>query len=330
MMYENPFHKTDISKFSFLVTGGAGFIGSNIVEYLSKYGAGKIKVLDNLSTGFMDNLKPYLNNTNFEFVEGDICDEETCVKACKNIDYVFHQAALGSVPRSIKNPIATNKSNIDGFVNMLFSAKESGVKRVVFASSSSVYGDSPILPKKEDQIGRPLSPYAVTKLVNELYCDVFSRTYGMEIIGLRYFNIFGPRQNPSGAYAAAIPLFIDALMKGESPFINGDGSQSRDFTFVENAVEANVKAMLADKKEALNQIFNIAVAEQTTINELFFILKEGSGSDVMPKYREERQGDVKHSLADITKARDLIDYDPKVKIKEGLNITLNWFKEYFY
>jgi UDP-N-acetylglucosamine 4-epimerase len=329
-MYENPFHKTDISKFSFLVTGGAGFIGSNIVEYLSKYGAGKIKVLDNLSTGFMDNLKPYLNNTNFEFVEGDICDEETCVKACKNIDYVFHQAALGSVPRSIKNPIATNKSNIDGFVNMLFSAKESGVKRVVFASSSSVYGDSPILPKKEDQIGRPLSPYAVTKLVNELYCDVFSRTYGMEIIGLRYFNIFGPRQNPSGAYAAAIPLFIDALMKGESPFINGDGSQSRDFTFVENAVEANVKAMLADKKEALNQIFNIAVAEQTTINELFFILKEGSGSDVMPKYREERQGDVKHSLADITKARDLIDYDPKVKIKEGLNITLNWFKEYFY
>jgi UDP-N-acetylglucosamine 4-epimerase len=213
---------------------------------------------------------------------------------------------------------------------MLFAAKESGVKRFVFASSSSVYGDSPILPKKEDQIGRPLSPYAVTKLVNELYCDVFSRTYGMEIIGLRYFNIFGPRQNPSGAYAAAIPLFIDALMKGESPFINGDGSQSRDFTFVENAVEANVKAMFAEKKEALNQIFNIAVAEQTTINELFFILKEGSGSDVMPKYREERQGDVKHSLADITKARDLIDYDPKVKIKEGLNITLNWFKEYFY
>ena len=262
--------------------------------------------------------------------EGDICDEETCVKACKNIDYVFHQAALGSVPRSIKNPIATNKSNIDGFVNMLFSAKESGVKRVVFASSSSVYGDSPILPKKEDQIGRPLSPYAVTKLVNELYCDVFSRTYGMEIIGLRYFNIFGPRQNPSGAYAAAIPLFIDALMKGESPFINGDGSQSRDFTFVENAVEANVKAMFAGKKEALNQVFNIAVAEQTTINELFFILKEGSGSDIMPKYREERQGDVKHSLADITKARDLIDYDPKVKIKEGLNVTLNWFKEYFY
>jgi UDP-N-acetylglucosamine 4-epimerase len=329
-MYENPFHKADISKFSFLVTGGAGFIGSNIVEYLSKYGAGKIKVLDNLSTGFIDNLKPYLNNPNLEFVEGDICDEETCTKACNKVDYVFHQAALGSVPRSIKNPIATNKSNIDGFVNMLFAAKESGVKRFVFASSSSVYGDSPILPKKEDQIGRPLSPYAVTKLVNELYCDVFSRTYGMEIIGLRYFNIFGPRQNPSGAYAAAIPLFIDALMKGESPFINGDGSQSRDFTFVENAVEANVKAMFAEKKEALNQIFNIAVAEQTTINELFFILKEGSGSDVMPKYREERQGDVKHSLADITKARDLIDYDPKVKIKEGLNITLNWFKEYFY
>lgn len=329
-MYENPFHKKDISQLSFLVTGGAGFIGSNIVEYLSKYGAGKIIVLDNLATGFLENLKPYFENERFEFMEGDICDEDTCFKACEGIDYVFHQAALGSVPRSIKNPIATNKSNIDGFLNMLYAAKETGVKRLVFASSSSVYGDSPVLPKKEDQIGRPLSPYAVTKLVNELYCDVFSRTYGVEIIGLRYFNIFGPRQNPSGPYAAAIPLFIDALMKGESPFINGDGNQSRDFTFVENAVQANVKAMFAEKKEALNQIFNIAVGEQTTINELFFNLKENSGSDVLPKYREERQGDVKHSLADISKARELIDYNPQVKIKEGLGITLNWFKEYFY
>lgn len=329
-MYENPFHKKDISQLSFLVTGGAGFIGSNIVEYLSKYGAGRIIVLDNLATGFLENLKPYFENERFEFLEGDICDEDTCFKACEGIDYVFHQAALGSVPRSIKNPIATNKSNIDGFLNMLYAAKETGVKRLVFASSSSVYGDSPVLPKKEDQIGRPLSPYAVTKLVNELYCDVFSRTYGVEIIGLRYFNIFGPRQNPSGPYAAAIPLFIDALMKGESPFINGDGNQSRDFTFVENAVQANVKAMFAEKKEALNQIFNIAVGEQTTINELFFNLKENSGSDVLPKYREERQGDVKHSLADISKARELINYNPQVKIKEGLGITLNWFKEYFY
>jgi UDP-N-acetylglucosamine 4-epimerase len=329
-MYEKAFHSKDISGLSFLVTGGAGFIGSNIVEYLVKFGAGKIRVLDNLATGFLENLKPYFEYPGFEFVEGDICDEETCLKACVGIDYVFHQAALGSVPRSIKNPIATNSANIDGFLNMLCAAKDSGVKRFVFASSSSVYGDSPLLPKKEDQIGRPLSPYAVTKLVNELYCDVFSRTYGVEIIGLRYFNIFGPRQNPSGPYAAAIPLFIDALMKEEAPFINGDGSQSRDFTFVENAVQANVKAMFADKKEALNQIFNIAVGEQTTINELFFTLKDFSGADVKPNYRDERQGDVKHSLADISKARELIGYDPQVKIKTGLEITLNWFKEYFY
>ncbi len=329
-MYETAFHSKDISGLSFLVTGGAGFIGSNIVEYLVKYGAGKIRVLDNLATGFLENLKPYFEYEGFEFMEGDICDEETCIKACKGIDYVFHQAALGSVPRSIKNPIATNSANIDGFLNMLCAAKDSGIKRFVFASSSSVYGDSPVLPKKEDQIGRPLSPYAVTKLVNELYCDVFSRTYGLEIIGLRYFNIFGPRQNPSGPYAAAIPLFIDAIMKGEAPYINGDGNQSRDFTFVENAVQANVRAMFADNKAALNQIFNIAVGEQTTINELFFTLKDFSGSDIKPNYRDERLGDVKHSLADISKARELIGYDPQVKINKGLEITLKWFKEYFY
>ena len=329
-MYDNSFHKKDISKYSFLVTGGAGFIGSNIVEYLVKYGAGKIRVLDNLSTGFIENINIFNNYSGFEFVEGDICDEETCAKCCTGIDYVFHQAALGSVPRSVKNPITSNKSNIDGFLNILCAAKESKIKRFVYASSSSVYGDSPVLPKKEDAIGRPLSPYAVTKLVNELYADVFSKTYGMEIIGLRYFNIFGPRQNPSGAYAAAIPLFVDALMKNESPYINGDGSQSRDFTFVENAVEANIKAMLTDNIKALNRIFNIAVGEQTTINELFNILKQCSGSTIEPKYREERQGDIKHSLADISLAKEMIGFDPQVKIKEGLKITFEWFKNYFY
>ncbi|HEX8517417.1 MAG TPA: NAD-dependent epimerase/dehydratase family protein, partial [Bacteroidia bacterium] len=255
-MYDTPFHTTDISGKSFLVTGGAGFIGSNIVEYLLKYNAKRVVVLDNLSTGFEANIQPYLSHPGFKFIKGDICNPDDCIEACKSIDYVFHQAALGSVPRSIKNPIATHNVNATGFINVLIAARDADVKRVVYASSSSVYGDSKILPKVEDQIGKQLSPYAVSKMTNELYGEIFAKTYSMEIIGLRYFNIFGPRQNPQGEYAAAIPLFINALLHEQSPAINGNGEQTRDFTFVENAVQANVKAMLTQNIKAEGTVFN--------------------------------------------------------------------------
>jgi len=328
-MYKTPFHSADISKNSFLVTGGAGFIGSNIVEYLLKYNAGKVVVLDNLSTGFEENIKEYLKLPNFKFINGDICNLNDCTKACENIDYVFHLAALGSVPRSIKNPIATNDVNINGFLNVLVAARDVKVKRIVYSSSSSVYGDSTALPKIEEHIGNALSPYAVSKRTNELYGNVFAQTYGMEIIGLRYFNIFGPRQNPKGEYAAAIPLFMDALLKNQSPFINGDGEQSRDFTFVENAVQANVKAMFATSKNATGQIYNIAVGEKISVNGLFNILKELSGASVNATHRDNRPGDIRDSLADISKAKKLLNYEPRVKINEGLQITINWFSKHF-
>jgi UDP-N-acetylglucosamine/UDP-N-acetylgalactosamine 4-epimerase len=331
-MYEKHFHKSDISNTSFLVTGGAGFIGSNIVEYLIKYNAGKVRALDNFSTGFKSNLAPYLENENFELIEGDITDIYTCNNACKGIDYVLHQAALGSVPRSIKDPIATNNANVIGFLNMLNAAKEYKIKRFVYASSSSVYGDSPQLPKFEDNIGNPLSPYAVSKRVNELYAEVFALNYNLPVIGLRYFNIFGPRQSPTGPYAAAIPLFIFATLNNESPCINGDGEQSRDFTFVENAVEANIKALFANLDENKSTgIFNIAVGQQTTINDLFDIILKSSGKqNIKPTYREKREGDVLHSLADISKAKKILDYCPVIDINEGLKITLNWFKNNYF
>lgn len=325
-MYGSPFHTADLSKHSFLVTGGAGFIGSNIAEYLVKYKAGQVVVLDNLSTGFKENIKSFLPLANFKFIEGDICDLGTCKAACEGIDFVFHQAALGSVPRSIENPIATHNANASGFLSVLAAAKNKKVKRIVYASSSSVYGDSPDSPKREEKTGKPLSPYAVSKLVNEFYADIFSRTYHMEIIGLRYFNIFGPRQNPKGEYAAAIPLFIDGLLNNKPVFINSDGRQSRDFTFVENAVQANIKAMFCENKNALGQVFNIAVGEAISVNELFQALKKISGSSLDPQYREERKGDVKNSLADITKARTLLGYEPSVKAEEGLRRTVEWFR----
>lgn len=325
-VYENPFHIESLENKSFLVTGGAGFIGSNLVEYLLKYKAGKVRVLDNFSNGFRKNIKPYLDNPAFEMMEGDIREEETCMEACEGIDIVLHQAALGSVPRSIKDPVTSNNVNIGGFVNMLQAARVQQVKRFVYAASSSTYGDSKDLPKVEDKIGRPLSPYAVTKYANELYADVFSKTYGMEIIGLRYFNIFGPRQDPNGAYAAVIPLFVDAVLKGKSPHINGDGEQTRDFTFVENCVQANIRAALTDNAAALNQVYNIAVGEHISLNDLFNILREEAGTDVMPEYGPDRAGDVRHSLADISKARTLLGYDPQVHIREGLKQTLKWFE----
>ena len=333
-MYENKFHTVDLSKKSFLVTGGAGFIGSNLVEYLLKYGAGKVVVLDNLATGFKENIQQWIapstsqwSGREIEFTEGDICDFDTCIKACKGIDFLFHEAALGSVPRSIQNPVATNNVNVSGFVNILTAAKEAKVKRVVYASSSSVYGDSATLPKVENEIGSPLSPYAVSKLTNEFYANIFCKTYGMEIIGLRYFNVFGPRQNPKGEYAAAIPLFIDALVKNKSPLINGDGEQTRDFTFVENAVDANIKAMFTENEKTIGEVFNVAVAERVSINDLIHLLKKITGSSANATHKEQRMGDVRDSLADISKAKKYFNYHPKIKIEDGLKITLEWFRK---
>ncbi|PCI94189.1 MAG: LPS biosynthesis protein WbpP [Flavobacteriales bacterium] len=327
-MYNKPFQTQDISKSTFLITGGAGFIGSNIVSYLMKYNAGKVIVLDNLSNGYLSNIEQFIGEPNFEFIEGDITDFDTCKKAMIGVDYISHQAALGSVPRSIENPLATHMANATGFLNILTAAKDSNVKRVVFASSSSVFGDSKELPKVESKIGNSLSPYAVSKRTKELYAQVFADVYGLDVIGLRYFNIFGPNQNPSGPYAAAIPLFMDAILKNESPYINGDGEQSRDFTFVENAVQANIKALFSEK-EVKGKIVNIACGGRITVNQLFQSIRAAVGNDVEPIYREERPGDVKDSLADISLAKELIGYNPEFGIDEGLKITTEWFKKEF-
>jgi UDP-N-acetylglucosamine/UDP-N-acetylgalactosamine 4-epimerase len=324
-MFETAFHNQDLSKFSFLVTGGAGFIGSNLVEYLVKHKAGKIRVLDNFSTGFKNNLLAFSDN--IEIITGSIEDYQTCKDACTGIDFISHQAALGSVPRSIEFPLATNAANVTGFLNIITAAKESKVKRIVYASSSSVYGDSPLLPKKEENIGKPLSPYAVSKRVDELYAAVYASVYGMEIIGLRYFNIFGPRQNPKGAYAAAIPLFMDALIQNRSPKIFGDGLQTRDFTFVENAVQANIKALFTNSSEAIGEVFNIAFGDKTSILDMFNILKKHTNATVEPDFKEERKGDVRDSLADISKAQNLLQFNPTVDFDSGLKITLEWFQE---
>ena len=326
-MYEKKFHTEDLKKYTFLVTGAAGFIGSHLVEYLLKHNAGKVKALDNLSTGYNKNLEAFTGNPSFEFIQGDICDAETCHKACREVDIVFHEAALGSVPRSIKDPVSTNAANVDGFLNMLVAAKENKVKRFIYASSSSVYGDSPRLPKLEDEIGKPLSPYAVTKLVNELYADVFSRTYDMKIIGFRYFNVFGPRQNTKGAYAAVIPLFINSFINKISPKIDGDGEQTRDFTFVSNVVRGNINAAFATNDEAFNQVYNMAVGGRTSLNILVQILKDISGINIDVIHVGKRAGDVRDSLADISKAQKLLGYKPEVQIREGLEITLDWFKK---
>jgi len=325
-VYDIPFHDQPLDNLAFLVTGGAGFIGSNLVEYLLKYGAKEVRVLDNYSNGFRKNVALFEGNPALRVIEGDIRDRQTCIDACKGIDIVLHQAALGSVPRSINDPITTNDVNVGGFVNMLVGAKEAGIKRFVYAASSSTYGDHKALPKVEDRIGKPLSPYAVTKYANELYADVFGKTYDMEIIGLRYFNIFGPRQDPNGAYAAVIPLFIDAVLEGKPPRMNGDGGQTRDFTFVENCVQANIKAALVQNPEAVNQVYNIAVADRTSLNDLFNILKEEAGSNITPEYGPDRPGDIRDSLADITKAETLLGYNPQIRIREGLQQTLSWFK----
>ena len=319
-----------------LVTGAAGFIGSNLVETLLKNGQ-RVTGLDNFSTGFQHNLDQVEMAVtkeqweHFTFIRGDICNPSTCEAACFNQDYVLHQAALGSVPRSVADPLTTNANNITGFLNMLVKARDAGVKRFVYAASSSPYGDHPGLPKVEDEIGKPLSPYAVTKYVNELYAEVFASTYGFKTIGLRYFNVFGKRQDPSGAYAAVIPLWFASLIKGEPLFINGDGETSRDFCYIDNTVQANILAALARDDNALNRVYNIAFGERTTLNELFFMIRERvaakypKGMDSKPVYRDFRPGDVRHSLADITRAKKLLGYTPGFSVLHGLDIASEWY-----
>lgn len=326
-LYNVPYHKLDISKFKFLITGGAGFIGSNIVEYLVKYGAGHVRVLDNLSNGYFENIKKFIGLPNFEFIEGDICDLDTCKNAVHGMDFISHQAALGSVPRSIANPIITNEVNINGFLNMLVAAKDSpSLKKMVYAASSSTYGDSPKLPKIEGNEGSPLSPYAVTKLVNELYADVFSRVYSFHTIGLRYFNVFGPKQNPNNPYAAVIPIFCKNFIEGNSPIIFGDGETSRDFTFVENAVQANIKSLFCNDLIS-HEVMNMACGDQFSLNKLILILKELSGKDISVNYGPERNGDVRHSKADIQKIKNIVNFDPSIKFVDGLKITYKWYLE---
>jgi len=310
-----------------LVTGGAGFIGSNLVEtLLADASVELVRVLDNFSTGSKKNIQPFLSNSKFQFIEGDIRNYETCLQVCNNINLISHQAALGSVPRSINDPLTTNAVNITGTLNMFTAAKETNIKRVVYAASSSTYGDHPGLPKVEDKIGNPLSPYAVTKYVNELYARVYANTYGLQLIGLRYFNVFGPKQSPNGPYAAVIPLFIQSLLNNQAPFINGDGSHSRDFTFVSNAVQANMKALFTENNDAVNQVYNIACGEQTTLLQLFNYLKNITQSNINVVLREERKGDVKHSLADISKAKNLLAYHPEITVQQGLQQTVDWYK----
>lgn len=324
-MQENIYHTRSLADFTFLITGGAGFIGSNLVSYLLAHGAAKVRVLDNLSTGSMDNLSECLSDPAFEFIEGDIRDTETCKRSCKGIDYISHLAALGSVPRSIHDPVSTNQVNIDGFLHMLMAAKDENVKRMVYAASSSTYGDSPELPKQENRIGNPLSPYAVTKLVNELYADVFRKTYGTDSIGLRYFNVFGPKQAPDGAYAAVIPLFIQSVLTGQPALINGDGSQTRDFTFIENVIQANVRAMLYPGTLP-HTIYNVACGERISLNGLWALLKELTNTDPGEIYRESRKGDIHDSLADISRIKTDLDYQPLFSVREGIRLTLDWTK----
>lgn len=309
-----------------LITGGAGFIGSNLIESLLERNY-KVVCLDNLSTGSMKNIEEFFDNENFEFVEGDILDFELLLELTKGIDLISHQAALGSVPRSIKDPLTTNKVNIEGTLNVFKAAVDRKVQRVVYAASSSTYGDSKELPKKEDKIGKPLSPYAVTKYVNELYADVFHRVYGLSTIGLRYFNVFGPKQDPNGAYAAVIPLFIKAILSGHSPMINGDGNHSRDFTFVANAVQANIKSLEA-QIYICNQVYNIACGQRVTLNELVNYINEIAGMNVGSVHIGEREGDIIHSLADISKAKKELDYNPVYDVKKGLNASIEWYKNH--
>ncbi len=315
-----------------LVTGGAGFIGSNLCEILLKHG-NYVRCLDNFATGKKSNIEPFLSNENFELLEGDIRDLETCTTATQSIDYILHQAALGSVPRSIKDPITSNEVNVGGFLNMLVAAKEAKVKRFIYAASSSTYGDSKEMPKIEERIGNPLSPYAITKYVNELYADVFSKTYGLDTVGLRYFNVFGRKQDPNGAYAAVIPKFVMQLMRHESPVINGDGSYSRDFTYIDNVLEMNIRAMMTENEDALNTVYNVAYGERTDLNQLVELLKnylsefDADIIKIKAIHGPNRLGDVPHSLASIDKGKRLLGYNPQFNINTGLKNAVAWYWE---
>lgn len=311
-----------------LLTGGAGFIGSNLVRaLLHDERVQKVRVMDNFETGYRQNLAELESHPKFELFEASICNFSTCKEAMKDMTHLSHQAALGSVPRSIHDPVKTNETNITGTINVFTAAKDAGIRRVVYAASSSTYGDSANLPKVEDIIGKPLSPYAVTKYVMELYADVFGKTYGMDFIGLRYFNVFGPYQSPQGSYAAVIPLFMDAVLNNEAPTINGDGSFSRDFTFVDNVVQANIQALFTDNARAMNQVYNIAFGESTTLKELFDSIKLVAKSDLEPIHGPFRVGDIPHSLANVSKAKSLLGYHPKVSVHDGLKIAFEWYKE---
>ncbi|MFM1999704.1 MAG: hypothetical protein RL204_1651 [Bacteroidota bacterium] len=315
-----------------LVTGGAGFIGSNLCEYLLSIDV-DVVCLDNFATGRRENLTSFLDNPKFTLIEGDICDPEVCKSAMNGISRVLHQAALGSVPRSINNPLATHLTNTTGFLNVLIAARDAGVKRFVYAASSSTYGDSVAFPKVEEVIGKPLSPYAVTKLVNELYADVFHKTYGINCIGLRYFNVFGRRQDPNGAYAAVIPKFVMQFMNYESPVINGDGEFSRDFTYIDNVIQANMLALTTENEEAFNQVYNVAFGHRTTLKEMTSELQtilsqfDPQIADVQITYGSPRPGDIPHSLASIDKAKRLLNYNPEFDFKTGLEIATKWYFE---
>ncbi|MEP2279028.1 SDR family oxidoreductase [Maribacter sp.] len=320
------------SSFHILVTGGAGFIGSNLCHALLANG-NQVTCLDNFATGKRENVAPFIENSKFTLIEGDIRNLDDCQKACADVDYILHQAALGSVPRSINDPITSNDVNVSGFLNMLVAARDAKVKRFIYAASSSTYGDSTNMPKVEDIIGKPLSPYAITKYVNELYADVFSKTYDIETIGLRYFNVFGRKQDPNGAYAAVIPKFVMQLMKHESPVINGDGSFSRDFTYIDNVIQMNVRAMVSENQNAMNTVYNTAYGERTDLNELTELLKEYLAEydpkikDIKNVYGPTRAGDVPHSLASVDKAKELLNYNPQFDIKTGLKEAVKWYWE---
>jgi UDP-N-acetylglucosamine/UDP-N-acetylgalactosamine 4-epimerase len=324
----------EIKNKKILVTGGAGFIGSNLCEYLLKSEV-IVTCLDNFSTGKRKNIELFLNDSNFILIEGDIRNLETCHTACKDQDFVLHQAALGSVPRSINDPITTNEVNVSGFLNMLVASRDQKVKRFIYAASSSTYGDSKVLPKVENQIGKPLSPYAITKYVNELYANNFKLTYDLDTVGLRYFNVFGRRQDPNGAYAAVIPLFVKQLINHEKPVINGDGKFSRDFTYIDNVIQMNVLAITSENKKALNQVYNTAVGDRTTLIELVNYLKQYLSeldpqiTNIEVKYGPNRIGDIPHSLASINKAKNLLNYEPSHTIEKGIKEAVKWYYDYF-
>jgi UDP-N-acetylglucosamine 4-epimerase len=315
-----------------LVTGGAGFIGSNLCEALLEK-QNKVVCLDNFATGKRENIAGLLKNNNFTLIEGDIRNLEDCQKASQGVDYILHQAALGSVPRSIKDPITSNDVNVSGFLNMLVAARDNKIKRVVYAASSSTYGDSESMPKVEDIIGKPLSPYAITKYVNELYADIFSKTYGLETIGLRYFNVFGRKQDPNGVYAAVIPKFVSQLMAGDSPVINGDGDYSRDFTYIDNVIQANLLSLVTTNEKAINTVYNVAYGDRNTLNDLMEYLKEylsefdSKISNVDVIYGPNRAGDIPHSHASVQKAKDLLKYNPQFSLQKGLKEAVQWYWE---